>query len=106
MNLAETSSWLGWTSSTSRKPSLQRGLDDVKRVSEAIDSADLVTVVGRDRDFLNALARDDELDDDFCVEMKDIRIAIEWERLNGGDSVDTVATMELGKLRSKQLVLH
>ena len=54
------------------EPSLQRDLDDIESVFEPVHPADLIAIISGYRDFLDALARDHELDDDLGIEVEGI----------------------------------
>jgi hypothetical protein len=77
------------------QPRLQRGFDHVVGVAHAVDVADLVAVVGRDRHLEDALACHDELNDDFRVEMEDVGVALERQGLEALHGVDAIARVEL-----------
>src|SRR5262245_25510545 len=50
---------------------------DVTRVTEAVDVADLVAVVGRDRDLLDGHPSVDEPDDDLGVEVEPVGVRLD-----------------------------
>ena len=63
---------------------LQPGLNgrdhDIQRVFRPVDIANLVTVVGRDRQFDNRQTGDQQLNDDFRIEMKIVGVPVERNR--------------------------
>ena len=81
------------------------GVDDVQRVAEAIDAADFVAVVGRYRNFVDACAGAEKLDDDLGVEVKDVRVEFEGNAAEGGGGVGLVAGVELGERGAEDEIL-
>src|SRR3954453_4218353 len=65
----------------------------VEGVRDAVHVADLVPVVRRDRDLLDAESLADELDDDLRVEVPVVRQPPERELLQGADGVGPVAAV-------------
>jgi len=56
---------------------------DVGRVAQPVHVADLVAVIGRDRHLEQALLGQHELDDDLGVEVEDVGVEVERDRLEG-----------------------
>ncbi len=81
-------------------------LENVPRVFDAIDAADLVAVVGGDGQFADAQPGQHELDDDLGVEMEIVGVALERNLFERVDRVEPVAGMELGEVRAEERVLE
>ena len=74
---------------------LRSGFDHIPGVAQPIDVADLVTVIGGDRDFDDPQLLQHQLDDDLCVEVKLVRVELERdlaERLHRVGAVAGVGT--------------
>ena len=80
--------------------------DHVPGVLHAVDVADLVAVVGGDRDLDDAPAGVDQLHDDLGVEVEVVGVLLERDRRQCGDGVRPVPGVELGELGAEQRVLH
>ena len=81
------------------------GVDDVHGVADAIDAADFVAVVGRYRNFVDACAGAEKLDDDLGVEVKHVRVEFEGNAAEGGGGVGLVAGVELGERGAEDEIL-
>jgi len=65
----------------------------------------VLTTISRNRNFDDPLACNQQLDDDFCIEVKVVGIALQWtpfERLYG---ISTVTAVEFAQVGMGQLVL-
>ena len=80
--------------------------DDIRRVLEAVHVADLIAVIGRNRDLLDALSRRQQLDDDLGVEMEFAGVEGERNLLQRGDRVHAIAGVELAQCGSQHPVLE
>ncbi len=81
-------------------------LGHVGGISEAVDVADLVAVVGGDGDLGDVQAGIVQLDDDLGVEVEPVRVALEGDLLQGVDRVGAVSRVELGQLGPEGGVLE
>src|SRR6516162_6903256 len=72
------------------EPGLGGSLENVERILEPIDATDLVAIIRRYWKFFDALTRHNELNDDFRVEMENVRIPIEGEYLQSRNRVNPV----------------
>src|SRR5947209_1445457 len=88
-----------------RPPVPPYSADDVIRVAHAIDVADLVPVVGWNRDLGNAEALMPQLDDYLGVEMKVVGEPLEIDPGERVESVRAIAAVELGQLHAERAVL-
>jgi hypothetical protein len=77
------------------QPAGDGGDDDVLGVPEAVDAADLVAVVRRDRHFDDPLTGKHQLDDHLGVEVKHVGVVAEGNLRQGGHAVGTKAGVEL-----------
>ena len=73
---------------------------DVPGVAETVHVADLVAVVGGDRDLDDALPGLEQLHDDLRVEVEVVVVAVEGEVPQGGDRVGPVARVPLRERRA------
>ena len=78
---------------------------DVPCVAETVDVADLVAVVGGDRDLDDALPGLDQLHDDLRVEVEVVVVAVEGQVPQGGHRVGPVARVPLRERRAGGHVL-
>ncbi len=85
---------------------LQRRARHVRGVLHAVDVADLVAVVRRDRHLADPLPGVEELDDDLGVEVEVVRVQVERDRAERLRRVHAVAGVELAEVRPEQLVLE
>ena len=85
---------------------LGRGLEDIPRVTHPVDVADLVAVVGRDRQLRDAEFFQDELDDDLGIEMKILRVPLERNLRQRAGRVEPVAGMKLREPGAEHPVLE
>src|SRR5690242_19898167 len=74
---------------------LEYSHNNIERVPETIHITDLIAVVGRDRQLPDRQSGGDQLDDDFGVEVKVIRIAVKGNRRQRLGGVTPVSRMKL-----------
>ena len=86
--------------------SLERRQQDVLGVPDAVDVADLVAVVRRDRHLDDPLPDVEQLDDDLGVEVEVVRVEREPDPPQRRHRVGAVAAVELGEPGAQQRVLH
>src|SRR6185312_1893079 len=79
--------------------------DDRACVLHSIHVADLVAVIGRDRDLNDALTTIEELDDDLSVKIESVRVVHERKLREGRDVVCPVAAMEFTQVRLEHRIL-
>src|SRR5512141_1307807 len=79
--------------------------DDIARVLHPVYVADLVAVIGRDRDLDDPLAAIEELDDDLGVKVKSVPVVNEWEFRKGRHVVCAVSGMDFTQVRPEQRIL-
>ena len=84
----------------------QHRLADVPRVFYSVHVADLVAVVGRDRQFRDAQFLEHELHDDLRVEMEIVRVFLEGNLRQRLGRIKPVAGVELGELGPEHPVLE
>src|SRR6185312_16407725 len=71
----------------------------VERISDAVDAADFVAVISRDRQLTDlALREKHELDDDLGVEMEVVRVPLEGNIAKRIDRIDAVAGVEFAQM--------
>src|ERR1035438_678590 len=88
------------------RPRQERTFHYVPRVFHAVDVADLVAVIGGNRQLPDAHLGTKQLDDDLRVEMKIVGIPAEGQFFQGFDRVETVSGMEFGEVGMEQPVLY
>src|SRR5262245_38811379 len=86
-------------------PRQQRRLHNVPCVLHSVYMANLIAIVRGNGQFLDSQFRPDQLDNDFRVEMKVVRIQIERNFLKGADRIDAVAGMEFRQIALEQTIL-
>src|ERR1035438_9752242 len=80
------------------RPRQERTFHHVPRVFHAVDVADLVAVIGGNRQFPDAHSGAEQLDDDLCIEMKIVGVPAEGQLLQSFDRVKTVSGVEFGEV--------
>ena len=75
----------------------RHGLEDIPGVFQPVHVADLRTVIGRDRQLRDPQSLQDQLNDDFSVEMKVVRVSLERDLRQSLGGIDSVAGMKLGE---------
>ena len=81
-------------------------LRDVCRVAHAVDVADLVPVVGRDRYLCDTHSGIVELDDDLRVEVESVGVELVGDLLERLDRVRPISAVEFGELGPERCVLE
>src|SRR2546430_17421480 len=82
------------------------GQQHVLGVAESVHPTDFVSVVGRDRNFLDAGASQQQLDDDLRIEVEHVRVEQKRNATQCCDSVSAIAGVKLGQRGSQKSVLH
>lgn len=79
------------------QPSPEDRANHVDGIFQSVHMADFVTIIGGDRNCDDPLARNQQLNDYFRIEMKIVGIALEWNRLESPHGISTVTRVELAE---------
>ena len=88
------------------KTRLERRSKNIPRVTQSVDVTDFIAVKSRDRQFGDAKIPEHELNDNFGVEMKVVRVFFEWHLGQRLGRVKPVTGMELGQRRPENAILE
>ena len=76
------------------------------RVGDAIDAADFIPVVSRNRHLGDAIALLQKFQNDLCIEMPVAGESLQWNVAQRANGIGAIAGMKFGKLRADQAVFH